>query len=534
LTIRGLVPTGMGLNGEAPPPAGSPDHRLSAARSTAAEAAGFQPVFSLMSGRALAFAATFFVPAALARIFDPAEFGTYKQALLIFSTLYYIAPFGMAESLFYFLPRAPRAAGRYVANAVLFLAAAGVVCLALLGMAGATISRWLSNAALSEVLPLIGVYLLLMLMAAVLEIVLLAGKRYAWTASAYGVSDLLRAGFLLIPALLMRRVDALFVGAIAFAALRAGTVLLYLGREFRRELRPDPRLLRQQLAYAGPFGLAVLIEMLQANFHQYAVSYHFDAATFAVYAVGCLSPPFVDFVSTPAGNVMMMRMSAHAAEGRRKVMQAVWRDTARKLFLLIAPVVGLQLVAAREIIVVLFTSTYLASVPIFMVWSTAILLATAQADGVLRVYADTRFLLLLSTVRLLLVLALIVPCLLEFGLVGAALATVLATAVTKGIALGRVKRLLQADVASVLPWGSLGAVAAAAGGAAVAALIVKSQLDLAAPLVLVATIGVYAATYLALVFRLGLLTESERRAIGRGLRWVTVTAPRIAGFTRKG
>jgi O-antigen/teichoic acid export membrane protein len=59
----------------------------------------FKPALLLMSGRTLAFAATFFIPVVLARIFDPAEFGTYKQLFLIHSTIFYIAQLGMAASL---------------------------------------------------------------------------------------------------------------------------------------------------------------------------------------------------------------------------------------------------------------------------------------------------------------------------------------------------------------------------------------------------------------------------------------------------
>src|ERR1051325_2700062 len=89
----------------------------------------FKPALLLMSGRTIAFAATFFIPLVLARVFDPAQFGTYKQLFLIWATLYAIAQLGMAQSLYYFLPRAPHRAGSYVANCLLFLAAAGVACL---------------------------------------------------------------------------------------------------------------------------------------------------------------------------------------------------------------------------------------------------------------------------------------------------------------------------------------------------------------------------------------------------------------------
>lgn len=488
----------------------------------------FRPVFSLMSGRALAFVATFFIPVVLVRVFDQAEFGTYKQAFLIYSTLYSIAQFGMAESLFYFLPLAPQRAARYVVNSLLFLATAGLICWALLETTGSRISQGLSNPALRDLVSLIGAYLLLMMIATGLEIVLTARKRYGWAAWSYGVSDLLRAAFFILPAVVMRRLDWLLGGAAAFAALRVGAALCYFVREFGRELRSDTGLLKQQLAYAGPFGLAVLVEILQSNFHQYAVSYHFDAATFAIYAVGCIQPPFLDFVATPAGNVMMVRMSEEIRDGRTEAALATWHDTTRKLALLLVPLVGLQLVVAREIIVSLFTASYVASIPIFMAWSTAIVLSVVLTDGVLRVYAETRFLLLLNTIRLLLILVLIGPFLRAFGLLGAALVTIFATAVTKGVALSRMKGLLRIGLPEVLPWRKLGAITAVTAGAMVPAVILKSYLELS-PLPLLGTVTVvYAVTYVGLLLGFGLVTDGERRTV---TAWLLQLAPSAARRT---
>src|SRR5579863_5693913 len=81
----------------------------------------FKPALLLMSGRTIAFAATFFIPLVLARVFDQAQFGTYKQLFLIWSTVYSIGQLGMATSLYYFLPRTPRLGGAYAANSLLFL-----------------------------------------------------------------------------------------------------------------------------------------------------------------------------------------------------------------------------------------------------------------------------------------------------------------------------------------------------------------------------------------------------------------------------
>ncbi|HLQ76824.1 MAG TPA: oligosaccharide flippase family protein, partial [Terriglobia bacterium] len=128
-----------------------------------------RPTLVLMSGRCVAFAATFLIPVILVRIFDQASFGTYKQVFLVYSTLFVLAQFGMAESLFYFLPHNPHSGGRLTVNALLTLGAAGILCAAGLTAGAGLIARLMGNPSVAAFLPALGVYLALSLVAVSLE-----------------------------------------------------------------------------------------------------------------------------------------------------------------------------------------------------------------------------------------------------------------------------------------------------------------------------------------------------------------------------
>ena len=67
-----------------------------------------RPALLLVVGRSVGLAASFAIGIVLARLFDPAVFGTYKQFFLVYATLYGVLQLGMAESLYYFVPRAVR------------------------------------------------------------------------------------------------------------------------------------------------------------------------------------------------------------------------------------------------------------------------------------------------------------------------------------------------------------------------------------------------------------------------------------------
>lgn len=467
-------------------------------------ASGVKPTFLLMSGRMVAFAATFFVPVVLARVLTQAEFGTYKQLFLMYATLYYIAQFGIAESLFYFLPSASRLAGRYVTNAMLCLALTGLICLVVLHEAGPTLAEWLNNPELTRYTTWIGAFLLLMLMSSVLEIAMVARGRYLLASTCYGVSDLLRAGFFVLPAVVFRRIDVLVFGAVVFAALRLGATLVYLAKVFKSEMRPQAGALSRQLRYTLPFGMATVMEISQANLHLYAVSYFVDTATFAIYAVGCLQIPIVDLVATSAGNVMMVRMGAS-----REASLAIWRETVRHLALVLVPLVALLLVIAHTLIVMLFTEQYAAAAPIFMIWSLAILPAIFMTDATLRVYAETRFLLLLNTIRLAVIALLITWAITTFHLTGAVLLTLVATVLTKTLGLLRVARVLKVAPGALVPWASVGGIVLAAAVAGLVARLVLAGLSWPALPSLVITAGAYAGVYFGLLWLFGVMTVTN-------------------------
>jgi O-antigen/teichoic acid export membrane protein len=422
------------------------------------EESTFKPALMLMSGRLAAFAVTFFSGPLLARIFSQTEFGTYRQILLIVATLFALAQFGFAECLYYFLPGNPEASGRYAFNSLLMLGAMGVLCGIGLLVNPAQIGEWLSNSDLSHYMFLAGLLLVFMLMGTVLETTLICRKRFRLATVSYVASDVLRVAFLLVPAIITRNLDWTLIGGITFCCSRFLMLLGFLRKEFGVGFRFDASLLRDQFIYALPFSVYVALHTIQNNYHQYAVSYYFDAATFAIYSVGCLQIPLVDFMATPAVNVMMVQMREHLRERRLNRLLNVWHDTTRKLAFVLFPLTGVLIVNAFPMITLLYTNAYSASVPVFMLWSLSILFAAFQTDGVLRAFAENRWLMITNILRLAAIASLMSWFLSTFDLIGAVLVTLSGIVIAKITMLIVIKRLLQASMARLLPLKELGAI----------------------------------------------------------------------------
>ena len=476
----------------------------------------FRPAALLLAGRSLGFVAAFGIPVVLARFFPVSEFGTYKQIFLIYGTLLAIAQIGMAESLYYFLPIAPEKGGRHAANTLGVLGFSGLVCLALVWLGKSGIGFLFNNYSLPEYLPLAGIFLALSLAAILLEITMTARKRFRMAAGTYAISEVLRAGFFLVPVALFGKLDALLWGAVLFAALRFGATVVYLHRYFGAELRPDWHVLGQQLAYALPFAVAVTIEVAQGTLHLYAVGHYFDPTLFAIYAVGCLQIPLVDLMMTSTSNVMMVRMQELRSSGSSVEVVLLWRDTTVKLALVFMPLVSVLLVLANPLIPLLYTRKYLASVPVFMVSTAMILLAAVMTDSVLRVYAQTRYLVGLNIVRLGVVAGSIMTLMALMGIIGAVVATVFATVVFKALGLIRIRHLLNSSFAKVLPWGGLARAAFISITAALPSLAVKFWLvgsGLAPVVVLLAAAIVYMVVYAVLFHFFAPLSRTEKAAL---------------------
>jgi len=455
----------------------------------------------LVAGRSIGLAASFAIGIVLARVFDPAVFGTYKQFFLVYATLYGVMQLGMAESLYYFVPKQAAHTGRYVANAMAILAVAGLACTGALYLAGPAIGDFFTPELAAYVVPL-GLFLTFTLASTVLEIVMISRHRHLTAAITYAISDIVRTLLFVLPALVFATVRAVFIGATIFAGLRLLATVVALAREFGRDLKVDLALLRQQLAYALPFATAVGIEVILINYHQYVVASRFDAATFAMYAIGCMQIPLFDLIVTSTVNVLMVRM-ANAERGRAAV--ALWHDTVCRLAFLIFPLTVFLVISARYLIVGLFTATYAASVPIFVVWVLTMLPSVMAVDAVLRVYAQTRFLLVMNVVRFAVVAGLIGWFLSGFGLTGAVLVTLLAMVTVKGLSVVRIARLLHVGPREALPWLGLLRIAATAGIAAAPVLWLQYEVTWH-PLITFLSGGcVYAAAYALLSYGPGIL-----------------------------
>lgn len=470
---------------------------------------------TLIIGRVASFILTFFIPIFLARNLAPAEYGTFKQIFLVFTTLYLILQGGMVQSLYYFIPHDPERKRCWILQAALFAALAGTLAAIGLLLGGERLAASFSNPALTPFIPRLALFLILMLASCHFETVLIAQEQVAAGSTVLFISEMARGLFIILPLLMSRSLSAVMAGLLSFAGLRclialAYTVRIALFKSEARAPRAEPGGLSAQLAYALPFGAAVLVDVVQQNLHQYAVAALFDAATFAVYSVGITQIPIIDFIYTPTTQVLMVRMTTLLKEGSSQERLALWHDVTARLALFFFPVGFFFILIAPDMILFLFQETYRESIPLFQISALGILPAVFLTDGILRCYARIPFIFWMTTVKIVLTFLLILPLVKIAGLTGAVVATALVSYLGKGMMLWKTKRLMSVSWREFLPWRKLAGTLLLAGAVFIPATLVRRAFIISPWTALGFQTLFYWSAYAVLLFRTPLLPSSIR------------------------
>ena len=129
-----------------------------------------------------------------------------------------------------------------------------------------------------------------------------------------------------------------------------------------------------------------------------------------------------------------------------------------------------------------------------------IIFSVLCVDAVLRANAHTRLLLTLNVVRLAIVAIFISALLTSFGLNGAVLVTLLATAVVRIIGIVRIGSFMGVGVRDVMPWAQLTKIAVFATIAALPAYFIALSTNPYRMTVLLSAGAAYAVIYGALCF----------------------------------
>lgn len=383
----------------------------------------------------------------LARILIPAELGSYRQLFLIYSTFSTLLLLGIPQSVLYFLPKlrhidSKREFISRAVNLVSILAFAfGLGIFLLRGF----IARIFNNPQLDLLLIIYAVYPLFMFITQIYSQIMLGLKQPAKTAIFTLFSVVADFVLILGVALLTRDLYYIVLAVMVSALLQWGFAHFQL-RHYITRASFDPSFYQEVFQYSLPLGLASIVGMLSVQLDKLVISGFFTPAQYAVFSIGAMELPLISILTRSVNSILLPHISAEPAR-----MTEVYRAAVRKNALIIFPLAALGLVFAKPLITLLYTDTYLASVPFFRVYLLNLPLRVATYGILFMATGKTRYIMANALITLGLNLALNLVLVRLIGMMGAVIATVAVSWISVGIYLFWIRRKLQLDLAQLFP-----------------------------------------------------------------------------------
>ncbi|MCK9558162.1 MAG: oligosaccharide flippase family protein [Candidatus Cloacimonetes bacterium] len=360
---------------------------------------------------------------ALARILSPADLGTYRQLFLIYGTLSGILLLGFPQSLLYYIPKSddPEKTKRLISRTLHVVSFLAVLCALIIFCSRSFIAHSFNNPDLQYLLIPYSIYPLLLFVTQMYSSILLGLKQplKSATFSIFAIS----CDFVLVlgSALIFR--DMRYI----VAALIVSALLQWLWAEWGlRSLKAGWSLqnyagFKEQLAYTIPLGLSLLVGVLSVQLDKLMISGFFKPEEFAVFSLGALELPLIGILINSVNAVLLPNMSSSS----KADMAAIFSASVRKNSIIVFPLATVFFIFATEFMFVIYGAIYVSSALYFKVYLLILPLRVATYGLVFQALGKTKLVMLDSLIMLILNVILNYILIRTFGMVGAAIATVI-------------------------------------------------------------------------------------------------------------
>ncbi len=321
----------------------------------------------LMAAKLLGYGVRLVLPFFLVRLLSKGDFGAYRQFFLLEVYIGTLLQVGLNQALYYFIPRDMRNAGGYFLNSLLlnvivFSAAFGAV-----GVGAAPLARWLNMDILVRAFWPLALHTTFLMLSTSCDCYLTARGNIRASAVFEIGGQVLASVATVWAAWTYRALQPVLVALVVTRAIQLCAMLVYI-HWVLRGFRADRYFQgwREQLRYGIVLGLGGTFGTMLARLHDFFVSRYFGTETYAVYSVGCTEIPVVQLLSQSLAVVALGQFASLEKSADWSGVRALWDRVLVSTWAVAVPALMLLMVAAKPIVILMFTPEYAEAVPIFV------------------------------------------------------------------------------------------------------------------------------------------------------------------------
>ncbi|MBN2412656.1 oligosaccharide flippase family protein [candidate division KSB1 bacterium] len=362
----------------------------------------------------------------LARLLTPADFGSFRQVILVITLLYTFTYLSIAESSSYFLARLSRTdQKKFTFQSLFAYVIMGNLALLIIILSRDKIAHLFNNPSLAELLLIASIFPMSMMVNVHRSVSLVTIGKAEISSILSIVFAVLHAGTIcIIAALGYPLIVALKGYAVVYFLDSIVSVLLmlkYIG------IKPniDMALIKEQYKFSIPYWFSLSILFAYMQIHKLLVSSVFNPEKFALFSVGAMELPVIGNIAQQIALVLIPVSVQMRMRGKTGEVINLWEKSAAKVALITMPVFMILVFSAKTFIVAVWGSLYEDAWVIFIIISLLMPLKICDITSLYKITGNTKYVIVSSVAALIVGLGSGYLLIAPLGLLGPALGMIL-------------------------------------------------------------------------------------------------------------
>ncbi len=402
----------------------------------------------------MAMLCNFIVPLFLTRYLSQGDYGLYSQFLMVLTFTGSIFSFGLQSNLYYFYPGASQKEQKsLIGNTFVVLILAAILAFAFIEIP-ITSQLFLKDDGLTDFKHIIAITILLFIPSYLLfPLFVIKGDKIS-SVFFPSIEIVIKVLFVVIATLVFHDLKYIFYSLLVFQFLVFAYTFCYSYFSKNRVQGKwfDFGLLIDQVKYAVPFGLAIVLATISKQLDKILCISYISPEEYAVYSLAFYGIPGVNQVYDSVAEVNLLNMSEAYKGGDKEGTLSLYKSFCTKLLSFSVPIIAVVFLFAPEIFDLLFPEKYMDAVPFFRIYIFSFLFGALGAGTVLRATGKTKY----SLRAYLLSMIVYLPCayfsIKHYGIWGAITTAMIGMILPKLFQIFFERKMLEVSIKQYMPW----------------------------------------------------------------------------------
>lgn len=405
-------------------------------------------------GKLLGVLFQFLIPAIIVRLISQEDFGLFRQFNLVVLTFSGLVGLSYGSSLYYFYPTSESLEDkkRIVQQTQLLFFINILVFSALIFFFGDFILVKLNFSEFLSDKIYIVLYCAFMILSSSIQQLFILDKNNLMNTLYPPLEKITRFIVFVIMVLIYPTYKGLIVALVLFSCLRLLYFYYKYNSYFRQMFKPNMKLLKRQVLYSLPFGIALILNMVSGRLDKFMINQYITPSEFGVYSIAFLGIPILSQFFSSIHNVVVPELSILFSKNELAKASDLWKRTVDKTSSLTIPSVFLFWVLANEIITILYTEAYVEAANYYRIFIFMFFVSMFSHEIILRASNQTKYILLsniIGTVLTIIIGIIIIPM---FHLYGAVITALFGAITPMLISLHVERKIMSLSISNWVNW----------------------------------------------------------------------------------